>query len=86
MVKLAICILVFALFALALSARVPREESNPAQEFLTKAQGDFNEFIEKLKALDAKKVEGLFKDGLNTVQEGLQKLNETFLQAPAAST
>lgn len=52
-------------FQLALSARVPREESNPAQEFLTKAQGDFNEFIEKLKALDAKKVEVIIKQLLN---------------------
>ncbi|EDW41371.1 GM25413 [Drosophila sechellia] len=88
MAKLALCILVFALFALALSARVPREEPaepNLIKEYIDKAAASFKEFAQKIQEFEPK-AEELAKQGINTVTTFVQKVNETLSQAPAAST
>ncbi|XP_033158685.1 neuropeptide-like 2 [Drosophila mauritiana] len=89
MAKLALCILVFALFALALSARVPREEpaeQNLINEYIDKAAASIKELTQKIQEFEPKKAEELAKEGINTITTFVQKVNETFHQAPAAST
>ncbi|EDW94397.1 neuropeptide-like 2 [Drosophila yakuba] len=85
MAKIALALFLFALFAVAMSARVAREEPAAAADPLEQIKAEINNVITKLKGLDENKFKEMLTDGITHIQEGLNKVTEVIQPKPTSA-
>ncbi|XP_043649324.1 neuropeptide-like 2 [Drosophila teissieri] len=85
MAKIAVALFLFALFAVAMAARVAREEPAAAVDPLEQFKTEISNAIKKLQDLDGEKFKAFLSDGIGSIQQGLTKVNEAIQQKPASA-
>ncbi|XP_001972637.3 neuropeptide-like 2 [Drosophila erecta] len=86
MAKIAIAFFLFALFAVAMAARVVREEPSAAADPLENARAVLNKAIDDLKGLTPEKIQGFISEGIENAKDSLDKINDAVQQKQSKST